>query len=157
MKRLIVVLMASVASMVVTTVAAADDIADVKAAVQAHWAAINAGNGDAVAEHHTPDFSGFLSGGGGLLMSFASHEEQKAAFRAFSDAGAKSNWQIRHLEVKVYGNTAVAAFYLDGSATWPGGITVHGPLQVTEVWVKQGGKWKEAHHHDSPLAPAPAK
>lgn len=155
MKRLIVILMASVACMVVTTVAAADDVAEVKAAVQAHWAAINAGDMAAVAEHHMPDFSGFLSGGG-LLMSFASHEEQKTAFRASSEAGYKANWQIRHLEVKIYGNTAVAAFYLDGSATWQGG-TAHGPLRVTEVWVKQGGKWKEAHHHDSPLAPAPAK
>lgn len=44
MKRLIIVLMASVASMVVTTAATADDVAEVKAAVQAHWAAISAGD-----------------------------------------------------------------------------------------------------------------
>ena len=128
MKRLIIVIMVSVASMVVTTVAAADDVAEVKAAVQAHWAAINAEDVVAVAEHHTPDFNGFLSGGG-LLMSFASHEEQKAAFGALS--GYKANWQIRHLDVRIYGNTAVAAFYLDGSATWQGG-TANGPLRVTE-------------------------
>ncbi len=156
MKRLIAILMIWVGVMVLTTIAFADDMADVKAAVEAHWAAINAGDMDAVAEHHTPDFNGFLMDNS-LLWAYASREEQKAAFKALSEAGIKFNMQIRHLDVKVYGNTAVAAFYLVGSITWPGDITVQGPLRVTEVWVKQGGKWKEAHHHDSPLTPAPTQ
>ena len=28
---------------------------------------------------------------------------------------------------------------------------VSGTWRVTEVWVKQGSDWKEAHHHESPL------
>ena len=154
MRQLIVILM--IGSLVLTTVAKADDVDDVKAAVEAHWAAINAGDMAAVAEHHTPDFNGFLMDNS-LLWAYESREEQKATFKAFSEAGIKFNMQIRHLNVKVYGNTAVAAFYLVGSINWPGDVTVQGPLRVTEVWVKQDGKWKEAHHHDSPLTPAPTQ
>ena len=150
MKRLIAIFMIFVGCMVLPTDAFADDMADVIAAVEAHWAAINAGDMDAVAEHHTPDFNGFLQDNS-LLWAFQSREKQKAMFREMGEAGFKSNWQIRHLEIKVYGNTAVAAFYLVGSETWPGDVTVHGPFRVTEVWVKQAGKWKEAHHHSSPL------
>ena len=85
MKRLIGIFMILVGGMVLTTGAFADDMADVKAAVEAHWTAINAGDMDAVAEHHTPDFTGFLSDNS-LLMAFVSREDQKATFRAFSDA-----------------------------------------------------------------------
>ena len=141
---------------VLTTLSFADDMEDVKAAVEAHWTSINAGDMDAVAEQHTPDFNGFLMDNS-LLWEYASREEQRTNFKALSAAGIKFNFQIRHLNVKVYGNTAVAEFYVVGSVTWPGDITVQGPLRVTEVWIKDGGNWKEAHHHDSPLTGAPTQ
>jgi len=109
MKRMISMLMIWVGVMVLTTISFADDMDDVKAAVEAHWTALNAGDMDAVAERHTPDFNGFLMDNS-LLWTYASRKEQKANFKALSEAGIKFNMQIRHLDVKVYGNTAVAVF-----------------------------------------------
>ncbi len=34
---------------------------------------------------------------------------------------------------------------------------MEGPRRVTAVWSWDGGEWKEAHHHDSPLVSAPAE
>jgi ketosteroid isomerase-like protein len=59
--------------------------------------------------------------------------------------------------VDLYGDVAVAAFYVEGSVTWPDGRVVEGPRRVTAVWIWDGGEWKEAHHHDSPLVSAPAE
>ncbi|MDA2925337.1 nuclear transport factor 2 family protein [Acidobacteria bacterium AH-259-L09] len=156
MKRLVATVIVLAVGMVLTTVAQADDMADVKAAVLEHYAAINAGDMDAAVQQHTPEFSGFLADGG-LLWGFDSLEDQRKTFQAFSGAGFKTDWQVvrRHLDVEIYGETAIATFYLVGTITWPGGFTRQGTWRVSEVWIKQGGQWKEAHHHDSPLIPAP--
>ncbi len=154
MKRLTIIMMVLVGGIVLTTVAVAQDVAAVKAAVVEHYAAVKAGDMAAVAEQHTPDFSAFFNDGG-LLWPYASREEQRNSFQTLYDAGLRLDWQVRHLDVTVYGNAAVAAFYLVGSVTWPGEITRQGTWRVSEVWIKEAGQWKEAHHHDSPLVPAP--
>ncbi len=51
---------------------------------------------------------------------------------------------------QVNGNVAVATFYLVGTLT-NGGKTKDVTNRVSAVWVKDGGEWKEAHHHESPL------
>lgn len=55
------------------------------------------------------------------------------------------------IEVVLRDDVALALFYLDGTFTWPGGVTLEGPWRVTEVWIREDGEWKELHHHDSPL------
>jgi len=133
--------------------ATGDDAAAVKAAVESHWTAINKGDFATIAEQHTPDFSGFFADGG-VLLEFESADTQRRAIEAFVASGYKTNWSIRHLDVNMYGNTAVATLYLVGSQSQPGQAPQQGTLRVSEVWVKQNNAWKEAHHHDSWLRAA---
>lgn len=119
----------------------ADAAGAVRAAVAAHWDAINRGDMAAAAAHHTSDFTMILAG-----------YERNPAIEEL--AKAKFNWLPRDVHVQAVGPGAVVASYMmDGSTTMPEGRVDRRPRRVTEVWVYQGGAWKEAHHHDSVVAP----
>ena len=53
-------------------------------------------------------------------------------------------------------DAAIASFLMEGAMTWPDGRVDDRPRQVTEVWQRAGGVWKEAHHHDSVYSPSMA-
>ncbi len=139
-----------VVGMFLTTVAIADDADDVKAAVQRYYAALNAGDAGASIQLHVAGNSSF-GPDGGLLERFDSLEEQRKNQQAGVDAGFKLNIQPRHVEVSLYGNTAVSTRYGVGSLTVPDGTTVRLNNRITTVWVKQGGQWKVVHQHISPV------
>ncbi|HSG08867.1 MAG TPA: nuclear transport factor 2 family protein [Longimicrobiales bacterium] len=122
--------------------AQSQDAASVCAASERHYAAIRAGDDDAVMDQHLPDVTLFGEDGG-LLWSLSSNPWQP-------DPSSSSTTFIRHCSAQVYGNVGIATFYLVGSWTYLGN-TRSGTWRVTEVWVKQGNEWKEAHHHESPL------
>ena len=145
MRQLIAILMLLVGSLVLTTEAKADDVDDVKAAVLAVDDAYNRGDVDAIAQYMHSEHSRFPAAG--LLAEGFSKEGLKAAF----DAGLKLDITARHLDVKIYGNTAVATGYIEGSITSQDGTIDQTTLRFTEVWIKQGGKWKRVHIHSSPL------
>jgi len=140
-----------VIGMFATTVAMADDVDDVKAAVQSYYAALNSGNGAALAQLRIPEYSFF--GGGGLIDRSSSSAQQRDDFQALADAGRKLDLQLRHMEVRVYGNAAVVTGYSTGTNTAPDGTVNQTRQQRTGVWIKQGGQWREAHRHASPLFP----
>ena len=73
--------------------------------------------------------------------------------QAMTDAGWKRNYRIQHMEVRVYGNAALVTGYMTGSMTAPDGTVTQLRLQRTGMMVKQGGQWREAHRHASPLFP----
>ena len=134
-----------------TTVAMADDVDDVKAALQAHFDAVNSGDVNAFVQYYPSESSSFA--GGGLLGKF-SLEDRRKNFQAGVNAGQKRNLQLRHIEVKIYGNTAIATGYLVGTAVNPPNNDVlQLRMQRTAVLIKQGGQWKEVHHHRSALFP----
>ena len=56
------------------------------------------------------------------------------------------NVYMSHFNAQLYGDVAVATFYLVGTHK-----TTSGAWRVTAVWVREGDAWKEAHHHESPL------
>ncbi len=60
------------------------------------------------------------------------------------------NVRMSNFNAQIYGNVAVATFYLVGTHT-NGGETRNVTNRVSAVWVKDGSEWKEAHHHESPL------
>jgi len=130
------------------------DVQSLESTINAHWEAINAGDLQTMADHHLPRLTGFLMDEGPLWV-LESEEHYAAIEEAFEDA--ESDWSVRDLTVDLYGDVAVAAFYLEGSVTWPDGRVVEGPRRVTAVWIWDGGEWKEAHHHDSPLVSASAE
>ncbi len=130
------------------------DVESLKTTINAHWEAINAGDRQTMVDHHMPRFTGFLVDEGSLWV-LESEEDYAAIEEAFRDA--QSDWRARDFTIDLYGDVAVAAVYLEGSETWPDGRVVEGPRRVTAVWIWDGGEWKEAHHHDSPLVSAPAE
>ncbi len=137
-----------VVGMFATAVAMADDVDDVKAAMQRSQVAAN--TGDAGTQILLEGFTSF-GFAGGLLERFDLEEARKDRQAAF-DAGLKFNLQDRHIEVRVYGNsTAVATSYRVGTITLPNGNTVRPNNRITTVLIKQGGQWKIAHVHNSPL------
>ncbi len=127
----------------------ADDVDDVKAAMQSYFDAINSGNGAAVARHRVPGYSIF--GGGGLIERSGSIAQQGNDIQVQTDAGWKRDYRIQHLEVRVYGNAAVVTGYMTGTLTVPDGTVIQQRQQRTGVWIKQGGQWKEVHRHGSQL------
>ena len=122
MRRFFALVVLLVGSMALTTVAAADDVADIKAASVKHFATLNAGEVGVYIRHHLPERSVF-GGGGGLLNELDSLEAQEKSLQARVDAGLKTNLQLRHLNVKVYGNVAVVTGYVVGTETSPDGTT----------------------------------
>ena len=140
-----------VIGMFATTVAMADDVDDVKAAVQSYFDAINSGNAAGVARHRIPEYSVFV--GGGLIDRSSSIAQQRDDFQALTDTGRKLDLRIQHLEVRIYGNAAVVTGYVTGTNTALDGTVARSRQQRTGVWIKQGGQWKEVHRHASPLFP----
>ncbi len=140
-----------VVGMFLTTVAIADDVDDVKAAMQRSQVAGNTGDANTEAQILLEGFTSF-GFAGGLLERFDLEEARKNRQAAF-DAGLKFNLQDRHIDVSLYGNsTAVATSYRVGSITFPDGSTSQPNNRVTTVLIKQGGQWKIAHVHISPLS-----
>ncbi len=130
------------------------DVESLKTTIDAHWEAINANDDQTVIGHHMLRFTGFLLDEGPLWV-LESEEDWTAIEEYFADA--QSDWRARDFTIDLHGDVAVAAFYLEGSETWPDGRVVEGPRRVTAVWIWDGGEWKEAHHHDSPLVSASAE
>ena len=138
-----------VVGMFLTTVAIADDVDDVKAAMQRSQVAGNTGDANTEAQMLLEGFTSF-GFAGGLLERLDLEEARKNRQAAF-DAGLKFNLQDRHIEVSVYGNTAVATSYRVGTINLPNGNTARPNNRITTVLIKQGGQWKIAHVHNSPL------
>ncbi len=139
-----------VIGMFTTAVAMADDADDVRAALQRYTIALTTGDASALMQLHAAASNTF-GPGGGLLETFDSLEERRNSFQATRDSGFKLNVQLRHVEVSVYGDSAVTTSYAVGTVTQSSGTTVRVNNRLTTVWVKQGGQWKEVHRHLSPV------
>ena len=122
--------------------------ADVRAAAEGLLAAYREGDVDAIARYWFPEGAAFWENGG-LLAKF-----DEARLKAMVERGFKTEMQWRHLDVRVYGGTAVATGYLTGTITLPNGLAEQGSWRDSTVWVKQGGRWKIAHLHISKLLSA---
>ncbi len=133
--------------MFATTVAIADDVDDVRAAEDNYYAAMNSGDAHGWAQSRLSEESTRFGPGGALLEVFGSLVEQEQTRQAEVDAGLKYNLRARHLDIRVYGNTAVVTLYGVGAA----GNNAQVNNRITRVWGKQGGQWKMIHAHLSPL------
>jgi ketosteroid isomerase-like protein len=129
--------------------ASADDAADVRAMIERHYAGINTQQNDEIFSHHRPDFTMFGADGSVLWEAgFEQTAERMNASLGFSDLDVR----MAGFNAQIYGDVAVATFYLVGSQILRGETTSLNN-RVTAVWIKQGREWKEAHHHESPLNP----
>ena len=132
-------------SLLGSSLALADDVADVRATIVRHYAAIHAKNKEALSSHHLADFTMFFSDG--TMLWERDWEEVSERMGATFDFGIL-NVRMSNFNAQIYGNVAVATFYLVGTHTY-GGKTRNITNRVSAVWVKDGSEWKEAHHHES--------
>jgi ketosteroid isomerase-like protein len=130
-----------------TGAAMADDAGDVRATIEGHYAAINTMDTEAVLSHHLEDFTMFLSDETVLWESDWAEVSERMGAKVDFGTG---NVRMSNFNAQIYGNVAVATFYLVGTHTY-GGKTRNVTKRVSAVWVKDGSEWKEAHHHESPL------
>ena len=130
--------------------AMADDADDVRATIERHYAAIHAKDREAVRSHHLKDFSIYPPDGGVLVEPDSKEVSERMG--ATVEFGTL-NVRMSNFNAQIYGNVALATFYLVGTHTY-GGKTRNVTNRVSAVWVKNGSEWKEAHHHESPLRAA---
>ena len=128
--------------------ALAQDADEVRAVIERHYSAIHAGDLDAVFDDHLPEMTWFSNEGQLMFESGAAEAAERMG--ATLEYGT-ANVYMNHFSAQVYGNVAVATFYLVGPRTLEG-ETRNSTSRVTAVWVKESGTWKEAHHHESPLS-----
>lgn len=132
---------------IMVSMASAGDKEDVLTTHDALLAAWNSGDVEQIKPYYLPELTRF--GGNGLLAQMWDWDRLKERFQA----GMKFSIQPRHRQVAVYGNTAIITGYLIVNTTQPDGKIQNATHQYTAVFVKQDGKWKEAHLHQSPLVP----
>jgi len=125
----------------------ADDADDVRATIERHYAAIHANDIELVISHHLRDFTMYFSDG--TILWESDWAEVSERMGATVNLGTP-NVRMSNFDAQIYGNVAVATFYLVGTNT-VGGKTRNVTNRVSAVWVKDGSEWKEAHHHESPL------
>lgn len=124
--------------------------AEVKAAVMDIVAGFNSGDVDQIERRLAPQHNRF-HGEGGFLTSFIDAAELRSAFRA----GFKLKFEVHNLEAAVYGDSAIATFFMGGTITPPNGAPrTEGPWRSSFVWNKQDGAWKLIHSHQSALGRA---
>ncbi|MCZ6878319.1 MAG: nuclear transport factor 2 family protein [Acidobacteria bacterium] len=157
MRRLITRVTILLAGVLLTGVAWAGDVEDVKAEYIKHITRSRTGEIDAFVDQHMVGHTAF-GPGSGLLTRFDDPEaEKRSRGGRFSGSGGEPIFvnvagTLRHLEVQVYGgNAAVVTCYLNGAISMPDGTSRPGTRRVTAVWIKQGDQWKEVHDHMSPL------
>ena len=126
-----------------SSLALADDAADVRATIERHYAAIHVEDRDTIFSHHLEDFTIFGPDGGVL--------NESDTFEVLDRMGATIDFPVLNVRMtnfnaQIYGNVALATFY--------GGKTRNITNRVSAVWVKSGREWKEAHHHESQLLPS---
>ena len=121
-------------------------IQEVRSSVEAHWTAIAESDFETVASHHSAEFAIILPDFAEPFVEGASEYDELLTTRA--------SWTIGDVHVRpLSSDAAVAWFLMEGSTTWPDGRVDDRKRRVSEVWVREGGTWKEAHHHDSVYAP----
>ena len=149
MKSFIALLTVVVAGSMLNPVVMADDVEDVKVEMLRFFEALNSGDVDGFIQHYIVGNTSFVPEGG-LLSRVHSLEEQRKSWQASVESGRKLNLQLRHLEVDIYGeDTAVTTGYVVGTIASAEGTTQRVNWQRSAVLIKQGGQWKEVHHHRS--------
>ncbi|MCH8307482.1 MAG: nuclear transport factor 2 family protein [Proteobacteria bacterium] len=128
--------------------AMADDVADIKAAMEKHFVTFKAGDAAGHIAHHKAGNSSFGPEGGALTVN-NSLEEETAELQASFDEGYKFDFQLVDLDVAVYGDTAVVTSLQTGTVTMPDGTTEKVKNRRTAVVVRDGSEWKEVHNHIS--------
>ncbi len=107
----------------------------------------------------SPPFRGLLTknylhvnGRSGSVLNRDQWLKWVASRRAELDSGALviKTYSVGDVKVQIYGEAAVVTGVVDSSGQRNDSLfTIQ--VRFTNVWVKQGGEWRRAAFHDSPL------
>ena len=137
--------LAVLALLLVPTLAAADTVSEVKKTIEDNLAYTRDNKvapPDTLSQHGSAEF--WSSGG---LLQWARPSPEERAFESF-------NLHAKHIEVipLVEGQVALAMYYSEGSMQPQGYPPVsHYLVRVSQVLVKEDGKWKLRSSHWSPI------
>jgi CubicO group peptidase (beta-lactamase class C family) len=121
--------------------------AEVKAAVMDIVGGYNSSNVDQIQRRVAPQQNRF-QGDGGFLTSFIDATELRGVFAS----GLKVKMEVDNLEAAVYGDSAIATFFMAATITPANGpARSEGPWRVSYFLNKQDGAWKLVHSHQSRL------
>jgi len=119
---------------------------EVREAVADLIAGYNSGSVEQMERRLAPQRNAF-QGEGGFLRDIADLDGLRGAFKS----GVRLKFEMRDLEVAVYGDTALATGLFGGTVSRPNGSSRQdGPWRASFVWNKQEGVWKLVHSHMSP-------
>jgi len=120
--------------------------AEVKAAVADLIAGYNSGDIERLGRRLAAQRNGFQPEGG-FLRDVVDLEELRGAFKS----GVRLNFEMRELEVAVYGDAALATGFFGGTVKRPDGTArADGPWRASLIWNREGADWKLVHSHMSP-------
>jgi ketosteroid isomerase-like protein len=124
----------------------------VREATLAFYRALNNADAAAADRFLLPGGDSFPRSGAKLLPEAPTAEQSLQDLQKLFSAGLKFDVKVNDLQVKAYGACAVATLYLDGT-TLPGTNRppIRGSFRASYVWIRQGGEWRIAHFHISPL------
>ena len=131
-----------------SALAMADDVADIKSAMEKHFVTFKAGDAAGHIAHHMARNSSFGPEGGALAVNDSS-EEEIAELQASFEEGYKFDFQLVDLDVAMYGDMAVVTSLQTGTVTTPDGKTENVKNRRTAIVVRDGNDWKEVHSHIS--------
>jgi len=115
----------------------------------------SAGDAEALGRLTVPESSVFIPSG--ELMGAFDKGRMALTFKTRLDAGRKLDGQLRHVDVKSYGNVAVVTGYVVWTTTSADGATRQTTNRFSKVLMKQSGQWMQVHHHGSPLVSVPSQ
>ncbi|HWS86530.1 MAG TPA: serine hydrolase [Pyrinomonadaceae bacterium] len=119
---------------------------EVREAVADLIAGYNSGSVEQIERRVAAQRSGF-HGEGGPLRDIVDLDELRGAFKS----GVRLKFEMRDLEVAVYGETALATGFFGGGVSRPNGPDrKDGPWRASLVWHRQDGVWRLVHSHLSP-------
>ena len=148
--RKLIALSVMMLSLLFSTAVRADDVADIKALEQGHYAARNRGDVDTWMSYHVLGRDSFGPGGARLAKSTSLEEERKKLEESLK-SGMKYNHVLTDIQVRIFGDTAIATSYIGGDTRSAEGKVTPTNMRRTAVLVKVNGKWKEMHDHISPV------
>ena len=123
---------------------AAAQEAEVRAAVTETFAAVVARDVPKFASFYHDDTRGFFVDRANMIERFSA-----LAVRAAFLTGLRLDVVMSDLNVKVYGDAAVAGAVFQGSVTLPGGAVATGTWRYSETRVLEDGTWKVVQYHVS--------
>jgi hypothetical protein len=119
---------------------------EVREAVADLVAGYNSGNVEQIERRLAPRRNGF-QGEGGPLRDIVELDELRGAFKS----GVRLTFEMRDLEVAVYGDAALTTGFFGGAVSRPNGrSSADGPWRASFFWNRQDGAWKLVHSHLSP-------